>query len=69
MTQLEWMIINVEKLVNAIAEDGKLDGPISQPLLMECIQYTGREVAAKWILKQALEKRGLGRLLKQVEVI
>lgn len=63
MTQAEWMALHVEELADAIAEDGKMCGPKSEPLLLQCIQYTERALAARWMLRKALEKRGIGHLL------
>lgn len=36
LTMFQWMSVNVDRLVAAIIEDGKYDGPKSGPLLFEC---------------------------------
>ncbi len=66
LTVYDWMLLNVDKLVDAVAKDGKLCGPTSEPLLDEaqtCDQKGKLRHQARCLLKRKLTERGLGHLL------
>ncbi len=63
-----WMLLNGDKLADAIVADKKLDGEHSGPLLTEAQQLpnTGKQKhEAKKILRRKLVARGFGYLLEE----
>lgn len=57
----EWMLLNVERLADAVIADGKMGGTLSAPLLDDAFRYerAGKLVTkAKNLLKLTLRRRG-----------
>lgn len=58
----EWMLLNGDKLADAIKADGKMDGPQSHALLLEAqsINRPGQTFnQARKLLRQKLASRGM----------
>ncbi len=67
LNQYEWMLLNGDKLAEAIKEDGRMNGPTADPLLAEVqpLESTGMiKQKARKLLKQKLEYRGVGHLFQ-----
>ena len=68
LTIYEWMLLNGDRLADAIRADGKMDGPLSNPILTEAQQINrpGRTFdQARKLLKEKLAARGLHNLLPE----
>lgn len=64
----EWMLLNGDRLADAIREDGQLDGPKSRPILTEAQQINrpGRTWdQARKLLQRKLRERGLRNVLPE----
>jgi hypothetical protein len=68
LTIYEWMLLNGDRLADAIKEDGKMDGPKSHPILNEAqgIDRPGQSFnQARKLLREKLRERGLRGLLPE----
>jgi hypothetical protein len=62
----EWMVLNGEKLADAIKEDGRMCGPLSDPLLTDLQRFDSdskQRREAKSLLHAYLTLRNVGHLM------
>lgn len=68
LTIYEWMLLNGDKLADAIQEDGKMGGEKAYPLLLQAQQVSrpGQTFnQARKLLKEKLASRGMHNFLPE----